>query len=71
MSADNTGPAAARRLLNEAQTREQLGGISRSKLYDLIGKGEMMSVRIGTRRLFEQSAIDAFIERNRQTAALS
>jgi excisionase family DNA binding protein len=64
-------PAAERRLFNERETRDQLGGISRTKLYDLLAKGELPSVRIGSRRLFEQSAIDAFIERNRETAGLS
>ena len=34
-------------LLNEADTREALGGISRSKLYDLVSNGELRPVKLG------------------------
>lgn len=37
-------------LLNEADAREALGGISRSKLYDLVSRGELRPVKLGPGR---------------------
>ncbi len=52
------------RLNNEAEAREQLGGISRTTLYQLFGRGELLTVKIGRRRMVPQSEINRFIERN-------
>ena len=58
------------RLLTSAETRAQLG-ISTTKFYRLIATGELTPIRLpsptGQRRelRFEQSEINAFIERNR------
>lgn len=38
-------------------------GIGRTKLYDMIAKGEIMSMQIGTRRLVKVASIQALIER--------
>ena len=38
-------------------------GVGRTKLYDMIAKGEIMSMQIGTRRLVKVASIQALIER--------
>ena len=61
------------RLLTSAEVREQLG-IGTTKFYKLVDAGELTPVRLpsptGARRelRFEQSEIDAFIDRNRASA---
>jgi len=45
------------------RTRELLGGISRSTLYQLFRDGALRTVKIGTRTFVPQSEIDALIER--------
>ncbi|WP_280330301.1 helix-turn-helix transcriptional regulator [Nocardia wallacei] len=37
--------------------------VSRAKLYQLIGSGEIQSVKVGTRRFIAGSQIDAYISR--------
>ncbi|MFB9058477.1 MULTISPECIES: helix-turn-helix domain-containing protein [Sphingobium] len=38
-------------------------GVGRTKLYDMIAKGEILSMQIGTRRLVKVASIRALIER--------
>jgi excisionase family DNA binding protein len=38
-------------------------GVGRTKLYELIAKRELVSIRIGTRRLVKVDSIEALIER--------
>ncbi|KQM19713.1 excisionase [Novosphingobium sp. Leaf2] len=38
-------------------------GVGRTKLYDMIAKGEILSMQIGTRRLVNVASIRALIER--------
>jgi len=38
-------------------------GVGRTKLYDMIAKGEILSMQIGTRRLVKVASIQALIER--------
>lgn len=38
-------------------------GVGRTKLYDMLAKGELLSMRIGTRRLVKVESIKALIER--------
>ena len=38
-------------------------GIGKTKLYDLLAKGELASMQIGTRRLITVESIKAFVER--------
>ena len=43
---DRVAPAE-RVLLNEADAREALGGISRAKLHDLVATGQLNAVKLG------------------------
>ena len=49
----------------------RLTGIGRSKIYDLLGKGEIVSVKIGKRRLILVADLRAWLQRlaNAQRAA--
>lgn len=38
-------------------------GIGRTKIYEMISKGELVSIHIGTRRLVKIDSIEALIER--------
>lgn len=38
-------------------------GVGRTKLYDMIAKGEILSMQIGTRRLVKVASIQALIVR--------
>ena len=51
------------RLLDEKATRQRLGDIGRSLFYELIGSGELRSVKIGKRRLVPEQAICEYIAR--------
>lgn len=55
------------RPLPETQTR--LGGIGRSKLYELIKSHELELVKIGRRSFVTDASIDAFLDRLRGSAA--
>lgn len=37
-------------------------GIGRTKTYDMLAKGELLSMRIGTRRLVKMESIRALVE---------
>lgn len=50
-------------LHDEKATRLRLGGLGRSKLWELIGSGELRSVKIGKRRLVPEQAICEYIAR--------
>lgn len=50
------------------ETRELLGGISQATAYALIRRGELVTFRIGRRRLVGAEAIRTFIA-NRESAA--
>lgn len=41
----------------------KLGGIGRTKLYDLFDQGELVRVNIGRRAFVTQSSIDAYLSR--------
>lgn len=51
------------RLNNLDSTREQLGGIGRTLVFDLIRTGQLRAVKIGRRTMIPQSQIDAYIAR--------
>jgi excisionase family DNA binding protein len=38
-------------------------GVGRTKTYELLAKGDLASIQIGTRRLVKMESIKAFIER--------
>jgi DNA binding domain, excisionase family len=44
-------------------------GVSRSMLYELIGAGEIRTIKIGTRTLVPASELAAFVERKLQEVA--
>lgn len=49
----------------------QMLGISRSMGFKLIRRGELRSVKAGTRRLVPVAAVDEFIEQNSQISSPS
>ena len=51
------------RLHQIPEAQERLGGICRTKVFDLIKSGELRSVKVGRRRLIPESAIVEYIER--------
>ncbi len=52
------------RILNSIpQSRERLGGVSRSTIYELIGKGELKVVKIGRRSFIPEDSIQSFAEK--------
>lgn len=38
-------------------------GVGRTKIYDMLAKGQILSMRIGSRRLVKMDSIKALIER--------
>lgn len=54
-------------LLTPEEAAERLS-ISRSKLYELLSRDELESVRIGASRRIPTSALDRFVERCRSRA---
>lgn len=47
----------------------RLLGIGKTKAYELLSKGELDSIQIGTRRLVKMESIKAFIDRSEGGAA--
>lgn len=50
-------------LLDVPETRRQLGGISRTKFYQLLTTGELKGVSIGRKRLVLASSVRGYVER--------
>lgn len=46
-----------------------LGGLGRTKLYELIASGELRTVKIGRRRFVPASAVEEYVARLEQLAA--
>ncbi|WP_308280495.1 helix-turn-helix domain-containing protein [Williamsia sp. DF01-3] len=44
-------------------------GLSRASIYNRLSAGDIRSVKVGSRRLFPDTAIDEFIERLEEQAA--
>lgn len=55
-------------LFDQKATRERLGGIGHTKLYELWGSGELGSLYVGKRRFSSDAQIADYI-RNREQAA--
>jgi excisionase family DNA binding protein len=51
-----------RLLLTVAEAAERLG-LGRTKVYELLARGEIASVRIGAARRVPASALEAYVER--------
>ncbi|MBN3458804.1 DNA-binding protein [Mycobacterium sp. DSM 3803] len=45
------------------EARAHLGGIGATKLYDLIGKGELTKVNIGRRGFITARSLDEYVDR--------
>ena len=56
------------RLLTADEVADRLG-IGRTKVYDLINRGELLSITIDRCRRIPASAVDAFIQRKLKEAA--
>jgi excisionase family DNA binding protein len=52
-----------RKLLSIEQARHQLGGISRSTVYELINSGDLQRVKLGGRAFIPQASIDHFVDK--------
>jgi hypothetical protein len=48
-------------LLDVGDTQSFLGGIGRTKLYELVKSGELCPVHIGRRTFFRQGDLEAFV----------
>lgn len=51
-----------KQLLTVEEASDELGGISRSKTYELIRSGDLRSVQIGRRRLIPKDAVIDFVQ---------
>ena len=58
----NWHPDFVRKLVSVDGARAILGGIGRTKLYELIGSGELRTVKLGRRTLFVESEVLAFAD---------
>jgi hypothetical protein len=65
MSGDTpTGPIAIRaHLVPIPETCKSLGGTSRTTLYELVDRGELVKVNIGRRAFITAESIAAYVER--------
>lgn len=58
------------RLLHSIEgAREMLGDVGRTKTYDLINKGKLTKVKIGTRSFITDSSIRAYVRELEEAAA--
>ena len=55
-------------LNNIEQTSEKLGGLGRTRVFDLLRSGQLASVKIGRRRFVPDSAIADYVARLKATA---
>lgn len=60
-----------RLLYPEGEAREMLGGIGRTKLWELVTAGELTPVRIGRRTFYERNDLERYIESLRHTAPVT
>ena len=51
------------------EVRERLGGISHTTLYALIGRGDLLVVKIGSRSFIPAESLTEFVDRLTHTAA--
>ena len=52
-------------------TRARLGGIGRTMLYELVGRGDLTKVNIGTRGFITAESIAAYVDRLKAAAKAS
>ena len=53
---------ADKRVYSMAEACRYLGGISRGKMYQLMGDGSLKSLTIGNRRYFRVEDLDRFVD---------
>jgi hypothetical protein len=51
-----------RLLYNEGEARQVLGGIGRSKLYQLVAEGSLATTKIGRRTFFAAVELERFVD---------
>ena len=51
-----------RRLVAIADATAELGGVSRSTIYDLVNRGELTKVNIGRRGFITAESLDVYVE---------
>ncbi|MEO7018335.1 MAG: helix-turn-helix domain-containing protein [Leifsonia sp.] len=54
---------ASRLLYRIEEAQEQLGGIGRTKIYELMNTGQLKTVKIGRRTFVAQSALAEYVSR--------
>ena len=47
---------------------DELGGVSRTTIYDLVNRGELVKVNIGRRGFITAESLDAYVDRLSQAA---
>ncbi|BCO40589.1 hypothetical protein MINTM001_17280 [Mycobacterium paraintracellulare] len=52
-----------RLLLPQGEVRTLLGGISRTKVWELVNAGELVRVNIGTRSFITAKSVAAYVDR--------
>lgn len=52
-----------RKLVSVADARAMLGGIGRTKLYELLARGDLSAVKLGRRTLLLEAEVAAFAAR--------
>ncbi|MGC5248184.1 helix-turn-helix domain-containing protein [Gordonia sp. DT219] len=60
---DTQEAAVTRSLYSIDETAEQLGGISRTTVYELVSAGELTKVKLGRRGLVTAESIAAYVDR--------
>jgi excisionase family DNA binding protein len=61
-----TDPQSLQRLLYTVDEAAQCLSVGRTNVFDLIRRGEIESVKIGSRRLVPRAALEAFVNSLRQ-----
>jgi predicted DNA-binding transcriptional regulator AlpA len=57
-------------LYNLVESQRQLGGLSRSKLYEHIAVGDIQTVKIGRRTFIARAELEAFVARHSQMVSV-
>lgn len=56
-------PAAQQLIVSVSTAQRLLGGIGRTKVYDLINRGELVKVNVGRRGLITTASIESYVAR--------
>jgi|BarGraNGADG00312_1021997.scaffolds.fasta_scaffold150171_2 excisionase family DNA binding protein len=61
ITAYEEGKTVTRLIYNETEARQMLGGLGRSKLYQLIANGSLTPTKIGRRTFFAADELERFV----------